>query len=67
MKIMLTIETENSDKLILLMRVAEEMGMLVESKSEIDPFTLIAEKALAESWNSPEDTAWDKAYAHLKR
>ena len=67
MKALLSIETETAEKLNLLMRVAEEMGMAVEAKAEIDPLTLISEGSLAEDWNSPEDERWDESFAHLKK
>ena len=67
MKATLKIEAITEDKLRLLIRVAEEMGMEVQASSLIDEYTVISEPALAEDWNSPEDARWDVAYAHLKK
>ena len=67
MKANLTIQSVNEDKVRLLIRIAEEMGLEVTSHSLVDEYTLVSESALAEDWNSPEDERWDEAYAHLKK
>ena len=67
MKALLNIETDTADKLALLIRVAEEMGMGVEQAYPNDPFTLASQSSLTEAWDSPEDSHWDEAFAHLKK
>lgn len=67
MKATLKIEADNEDKLRLLIRVAEEMGIAVNANPLLDEYTVISENSLAEDWNSPEDARWDMAYAHLKK
>jgi hypothetical protein len=67
MKTVLSIVTETEDKIDLLIRVAEEMGLKVERKNTKDISFLVSEASLAEAWNSPEDTRWDEAFAHLKK
>ena len=67
MKTVLSIITETSDKVDLLIRVAEEMGLNVEVKDTADPYFLLSEASLAEEWNSPEDARWDEVFAHLKK
>lgn len=66
MKATLKIETNTEDKLRLLIRVAEEMGMEVKESSTVDEYSVVSENVLAEDWNSPEDERWDEVYAHLK-
>ncbi|MBX2899270.1 MAG: hypothetical protein KF775_06455 [Cyclobacteriaceae bacterium] len=67
MKAVLRIESESNEKLQLLARLAEEMGMNVSAGGREDEFTLISEESLAEDWNSPEDEQWDTAYSYLKK
>ena len=67
MKTVLNIEADTADKLNLLIRVAEEMGIIVEPATAVDPVTLASQDSLAEAWNSPEDTHWDEALASLKK
>lgn len=67
MKTVLSIVTETSDKVELLIRVAEEMGLKVERKDTEKPYFLVSEASLAEAWDSPEDARWDNAFAHLKK
>ena len=67
MKATLKIEADTEDKLQLLIRVAEEMGIAVKSSTLVDEYTAVSESVLAEDWDSPEDARWDEAYAHLKK
>lgn len=67
MKTVLSIVTETEDKIELLIRVAEEMGLQVERKNTNDLSFLVSEASLAEAWNSSEDARWDEAFAHLKK
>lgn len=68
MKTILSIESDTTEKLELLIRIAEEMGMTVETFSkEVEPYTLVSEEALAEDWNSPADDRWDEVFAHLEK
>lgn len=67
MKTVLSIVTETADKIDLLIRVAEEMGLKVERKNTDDLSFLVSEASLAEAWNSPEDARWDDAFANLKK
>jgi hypothetical protein len=67
MRANLTIEADNEDKVRLLIRIAEEMGLEVTSRPLADEYTLVSEPSLAEDWNSPEDERWDDVYAHLKK
>ncbi len=67
MKATLKVETETEDKLNLLIRIAEEMGMSVNTDLAADEITTVSESVLAEDWNSPEDARWDEMYAHLKK
>ena len=67
MKATLNIEANTEDKLKLLIRVAEEMGMEVKTSALIDEYSAISESTLAEDWDSPEDKRWDELYAHLKK
>ena len=67
MKTTLTIEADSEAKLQLLIRVAEEMGMAINSNPLPDECTIVSESVLAEDWNSPEDERWDEMYAHLKK
>jgi hypothetical protein len=67
MRANITIEANSEDKVRLLIRIAEEMGLEVTSHSLADENTLVSEPSLAEDWNSPEDERWDVAYAHLKK
>ncbi len=67
MKTLLSIETDTSDKLNLLIRVAEEMGMDVKTNLEIDPITLASESSLAEDWISPEDERWNELFPNQKK
>ena len=67
MKATLNIETDNQDKLQLLIRVAEEMGIAVNASPLADEVTAISEASLAEDWLSPEDARWDEVYAHLNK
>ena len=67
MKATLKIEADTEDKLRLLIRVAEEMGIAVNASPLVDEYTVISETSLAEDWSSPEDARWDIAYAHLKK
>lgn len=67
MRTHLTIDADSEDKLRLLIRVAEEMGLEITSREVADEYTLISESSLAEDWNSPEDARWDEVYAHLKK
>lgn len=65
MKATLQIEADTEDKLRLLIRVAEEMGIEVKSNLLVDPCTAICESSLAKDWDSPEDARWDK-YLSMK-
>jgi hypothetical protein len=67
MKATLNIEANNEDKLRLLIRVAEEMGMQVKTTRAKKDFSRVSENVLAEDWNSLEDARWDELYAHLKK
>jgi hypothetical protein len=67
MKATLNIEANNEDKLRLLIRVAEEMGMQVKTTQAVDDVSIASENVLAEDWDSPEDARWDELYAHLKK
>ncbi len=67
MKATLNIEADNQDKLQLLIRVAEEMGIAVNASPFVDEVTVLSEAALADDWLSPEDARWDEVYAHLKK
>lgn len=67
MKATLKIEADNADKLHLLIRVAEEMGIAIKATSEQDDLTAVSELSLATEWNSTEDDRWDEVYAHLKK
>lgn len=68
MKALLTIDTDKTDKIDLLVRIAVEMGLKVERTTVADDLSfLISEPSLAEAWNSPEDARWDEAFSHLKR
>ena len=67
MKATLKIEADTEDKLQLLIRVAEEMGIAVKSSTLVDECTAVSESVLAEDWDSPEDARWDEVFAHLKK
>ena len=67
MKATLNIEANSEDKLRLLIRVAEEMGIQVKTTESVDEFTKVSESVLAQDWDSPEDARWDELYAHLKK
>jgi len=67
MRTVLNIQTDTADKLNLLIRVAEEMGMEVEQELAIDLVALASQDSLAEAWNSPEDAHWDKVATHVKK
>ncbi len=67
MKATLRIEAETEEKLRLLIRVAEEMGMEVQANTIVDSYSIASEPSLAEDWDSPEDARWDEQYAHLKK
>ena len=61
--------TSGSDhKMVLLLKLAEELGITVKylpSKVEESkiPFAAISESSLAEEWLSEEDTRWDEFYS----
>lgn len=67
MQSIITITQGDRDKIELLVRVAEEMGLTVNVSNTIDPYTIASEASLAEDWNSPEDARWDEVFAHLKK
>jgi hypothetical protein len=53
MRAHLTIDADSEDKLRLLIRVAEEMGLEITSRSIADEYTLISEPSLAEELEQP--------------
>ena len=67
MKTVLNIEADTADKLNLLIRIAEEMGIVVEPSTAVDSVTVASQDSLAEAWNSPEDAHWDEALARLNK
>lgn len=68
MKTVLSIVSDSEDKVDLLVRIAEEMGLTVERKILEDEMSfLVSEPSLAEAWNSPEDAKWDEAFRHLRK
>ena len=62
MKATLNIEANTEDKLKLLIRVAEEMGMEVKTSALIDEYSAVSESTLAEDWDSPEDKQIGRAH-----
>ncbi len=67
MKTILSIESDSKDKLNLLIKLAREMGMTVETSSEAENmYSMVSESALSKDWDSQEDKRWDEAFAHLK-
>lgn len=58
----------SDDKMILLIKLAEELGITVmQLPSKADdkniPFAAISESSLAEEWLSEEDSRWDEFYS----
>jgi hypothetical protein len=65
-KTTISIETDSSKKLALLIKVAREMGIVVTPQCVIDQLTVVAESSLMEAWESKEDDRWDEVYGNKK-
>jgi hypothetical protein len=66
MKTTIVITNDSKEKIELLIKVAKEMGITVESVPPVDEVTVVSEPSLAEAWNSKEDERWDKLYGKKK-
>ncbi|MFZ5971200.1 MAG: hypothetical protein ACOYXA_06380 [Bacteroidota bacterium] len=67
MRATLEVEAETIEKIKLLVRVAEEMGIDVKTGTVTDEFDLVSSDALAEDWESPEDSRWDALFENLRK
>lgn len=68
MKAVLNIDADEAEKIDLLVRIAEEMGLRVVRRNLVDELNfLVSEPSLAEAWNSPEEARWDDGFRHVKK
>jgi hypothetical protein len=68
MKTKLEIETNSPDKILLLIKVAKEMGIDIKETgnnyhSVNDEVSIVSEPSLSEAWLSKEDERWDNLYS----
>lgn len=70
MKATITFESATIEKLNMLIRIAEAIGIKVmNDKKEIHAYSnepdvsIVSEPSLAEAWDSEEDNRWDELYA----
>ena len=68
MKTTLQVETNEPEKISLLIKVAKEMGIEISrtdtsySENIINELSSVSEPSLSEAWKSKEDERWDELY-----
>lgn len=61
MKTTVTLQSDSSEKINLLIHVAHEMGIKTstENSTEEKEWNVASEKTLSEDWLKPEENKWD--------